>query len=180
MLYPFLVSPLKFPYSLPAQPLLINPLTPNSWPWHHPIIGYRTFTGLRAAPSINDQLGHPLLHMQLEPWFLPCVFFELWFSPRELWGYRLVHIVVPPMGLQTPSDPWVLSLGPSLGTLCSVQWMSVSIHFCICLAQAEPLRRQLYQAPDSKLLLASTIVFGFDVCIWDGSPSGAVFGWPFL
>ncbi|KRY63404.1 hypothetical protein T4D_898 [Trichinella pseudospiralis] len=25
--------------------------------------------------------------------------------PRELWGYWLVHIVVPPMGLKTPSAP---------------------------------------------------------------------------
>jgi hypothetical protein len=30
-----------------------------------------------------------------------------------------------------------------LGTLCSVQWMSVSIHFCICHALAKTLRRQL-------------------------------------
>ena len=65
------------------------------------------------------------------------------------------------MGLQTPSAPWVLSLAPSLGTLCSVQWMTVSIYFCICQALAEPLRRQLNQAPVSKLLLASTIVSGF-------------------
>jgi hypothetical protein len=36
------------------------------------------------------------------------------------------------MGFQTPSAPWVLSLAPSLGTLCSVLWMIVSIHFCIC------------------------------------------------
>jgi hypothetical protein len=34
-------------------------------------------------------------------------------------------------GLQASSAPWVLSLAPSLGTLCSVQWMTVSIHFCI-------------------------------------------------
>jgi hypothetical protein len=34
----------------------------------------------------------------------------------ELWGYKLVHIDVPPMGLQTPSTPWLLSLAPSLGT----------------------------------------------------------------
>jgi hypothetical protein len=61
------------------------------------------------------------------------------------------------MGLQTPSAPWVLSLAPSLGTLGSVQWMTVSIYFCICQSLAEPLRRQLYQAPVSKLLLASTI-----------------------
>jgi hypothetical protein len=30
-------------------------------------------------------------------------------------GYWLVHIVVPPIGLQTPSAPWVLSLAPQLG-----------------------------------------------------------------
>jgi hypothetical protein len=34
--------------------------------------------------------------------------------------YWLVHIVVPPMGLQNPPGPWVLSLAPSLGTLFSV------------------------------------------------------------
>jgi hypothetical protein len=27
-------------------------------------------------------------------------------------GYLLVHIVVPPIGLQTPSAPWVLSPAP--------------------------------------------------------------------
>jgi hypothetical protein len=41
--------------------------------------------------------------MQLETGVPPCVFFDWWFSLRELWGYRLVHIVVPPIGLQTPS-----------------------------------------------------------------------------
>jgi hypothetical protein len=40
-----------------------------------------------------------------------------------------------------------------------------------------PLRRQPYQAPVSKLLWASTIVSGFDDCLWDGSPGGAVSGW---
>jgi hypothetical protein len=58
--------------------------------------------------------------MQSEPWVPPCVFFGWWFSPWELWGYWLVHIVVPPMGLQTPSASWILSLAPSLGTLYSV------------------------------------------------------------
>jgi hypothetical protein len=94
--------------------------------------------------------------------------------------YWLVRIVVPPIGLQTPSAPWVLSLAPSLGTLCSVQWMVVSIHFCIYQALQEPLRRQLYQAFVSKLLLASTIGSGFGGCLWDGSPGGAVSGWSFL
>jgi hypothetical protein len=58
--------------------------------------------------------------------------------------------------------------------------MAVSIHFCICQALAEPLRRQLYQAPVSKLLLASTIVSGFGGCIWGRSPGEAVSGWSFL
>jgi hypothetical protein len=172
MLFPFLVSPLKPPILFPL-PLLNNPassLTPASWPWNYPLLGCRTFTGPRASPPIDDQLGHPLLHIQLEPWVLPCVFFGWWFSIRELWGYWLVHIV----GLQTPSVPWVLSLAPSLGTLCSVQWMAVSIHFCICQALAEPLRSQVYQFPVSKLLLASTIVSGFGGCLWDESPGGAV------
>jgi hypothetical protein len=30
-------------------------------------------------------------------------------------GYWLVHNVVPPIGLQTPLAPWVLSLAPPLG-----------------------------------------------------------------
>jgi hypothetical protein len=53
--------------------------------------------------------------MHLEPWVALCVFFGWWFSPRELWEYWLVHIVVPPRGPQTPSALWVLSLAPSLG-----------------------------------------------------------------
>jgi hypothetical protein len=42
-------------------------------------------------------------HMEI--WVHPFVFFDWWFSPWELWGYWLVHTVVPPMGLQTPSAP---------------------------------------------------------------------------
>jgi hypothetical protein len=45
-------------------------------------------------------------------------------------------------------------------------------------ALAQPLRRQLYQAPVSKHFLAFTIVSAFSVCIQDGSPGGAVSGWP--
>jgi hypothetical protein len=45
--------------------------------------------------------------------------------------YWFIHIVVPPMGLQTPSAPSVLSLISSLGTLCSVQWLAMRIHLCI-------------------------------------------------
>jgi hypothetical protein len=63
---PFLVSSPKTPISSPL-PLLTNLQTPVSWPWHSPILGHRTFTGPKASPPTDDKLGHPLLHMQLEP-----------------------------------------------------------------------------------------------------------------
>jgi hypothetical protein len=50
--------------------------------------------------------------------------------------------------------------------------VAVSIHICIGQALAEPLRRQLYKAPVSKHFLASTIVSGFGVCMWDGPQVG--------
>jgi hypothetical protein len=43
--------------------------------------------------------------------------------------------------------------------------MTVSIHFCISQTLAEPHRRQLYQAPVNKILLASAIVSGFGGCL---------------
>jgi hypothetical protein len=68
-----------------------------------PYTGASSLTGPRASPLIDVPQGHPLIHMQLESWVPPCVFFDCWFGPWELWGYWLVHIVVLPMGLQTPS-----------------------------------------------------------------------------
>jgi hypothetical protein len=82
--------------------------------------------------------------------------------------------------VQTPSAPGVFSLASPLGTLCSVKWITVNIHLSICQALDNPLRRHRYQSPVSKNFLASTIVFGFGNCIWDGSPGGTVIGWPFL
>ena len=161
MFSPFLISLQKLPIT--SSPSPINPSTSTSWPWHFSTLGHRAFTGPKASPPIDDRLGHPLLHTQLEPQVPPCVFFGCWFSPWELWGYWLVHIAIPPIRLQTPSAPWVLSLAPSLGTLCSVQWLAVSIHFCICQALTEPLRRQLYQAPVSRPLLASAKCLGLVV-----------------
>jgi len=160
MTSPFLVSPLKIP--LPSLlPLLYNPPTTTSWLCQAPILGHKTFPGPRASPPIDDQLGLPYQHMWLEPWVPPCILFNRWFSTRDLWGYWLVHMVVPPMGLQTPSATLVLSLAPSLGTLCSVPWMAVNIHFCICQALAEPLRRQYI-----RLLSANLIVICNSVWVW--------------
>jgi hypothetical protein len=102
--------PLWKPLLLP-HPMLTNLPTPTSWPWHSPILGHRAFTESRTSPPIDDWLGHPLLHMQLKSWVPPCGFCGWWFSPWEIWGYWIIHIVVHPIGLQTPLAPWVLSLG---------------------------------------------------------------------
>jgi hypothetical protein len=53
------------------------------------------------------------------------------------------------MEQQTRSVPSIPSPTPPSGTLLSVQWLAMSIHLCICQVLAEPLRRQLYQAPVS-------------------------------
>ena len=169
MLSPFLVSPAKVPYLFTPSPAPQRSHT-HSWFWHSLILGHRTFTGPTASPPIDKQLCHPLLHMQLELQVLPCVFFDSCFISKELWRYWVVYIDVLTIGLQTPSAHWVLSLAPSLRTLCSIQWMIVSIHFYICQTLAEPLRRQLYQAPICKVLLASAIMSGFGGCLWDGCP----------
>jgi hypothetical protein len=123
MLYPFLVSAPKIPYPLPLL-LLTNLTTPDSWPWHSPTLGHRTFTEPRASPPTDDQLGHSLLHMKLEPQVPPSVFFGWWFSSRELWRYWLFPIVVPPIGLQTPSAPWGLSLAST--SVYVRHWQSLS------------------------------------------------------
>jgi hypothetical protein len=49
---------------------------------------------------------------------------------KDLQGYWLVHIVVPPIGLQFPLVPWVLSLAPPLGPCVSSNswlWASASV-----------------------------------------------------
>ena len=151
MLSPFLVSPPKTrsPYSLLTPPAH-QPTHSYFLALAFPYAGALSLHRPRAPPPVDDQLGHLLLHMQLEQWVPPCALFGWWFSPWELWEYWLVHIVVSSLGLQTPLASWVLPLAYTLGTLCSVQWMDASIHFCICQALAVSLRRQLYQAPFSK------------------------------
>jgi hypothetical protein len=133
MLFPFL-CPLPKALSFPPPP----PIPPRSpthpLPLHGPgislLLGHRAFTGPWASPPIDDRVGHPMLHMQLEPWVPPCVAFGWWLSPWEHWGYWLVHIGVPPMGLQTPSAPCVLLLALLWGSCapsCGWLWASTSV-----------------------------------------------------
>jgi hypothetical protein len=44
-----------------------------------------------ASLSIDAWQGHPLLHMQLEPWVPPCVLFGWWFSRN--WVFQLLFIL---------------------------------------------------------------------------------------
>ena len=66
MLSPFLVSPLKIPYPL-LPPPAPQPTHSRLLALASPILGHRTFPRPRASPPIDGRLGHPLLHMQLEP-----------------------------------------------------------------------------------------------------------------
>jgi len=102
----------------PFSPSIYQPLPTHPFPPTHPDIplhclGSPALAGPRDFPPFGAQQDHPLLHMQLEAWFCPCVLFGWWFSPWELW---LVGIIVL-MGLQTPSAPSILSLTPPKGTL---------------------------------------------------------------
>jgi hypothetical protein len=49
--------------------------------------------------------------MQLETRVPSCVFFDWWLSPRELWGYWLVHIDVPNIGDCQGQEAGVGALG---------------------------------------------------------------------
>jgi hypothetical protein len=91
----FQKSPIPTTHS-PTHPLpLFGPGVPLYW-------GIYSLQVQWASLSSDGRLGHLLIHMQLET--------------RAL-GYWLVYIVVPPIGLQIPLAPWVLSLAPSLGAL---------------------------------------------------------------
>jgi hypothetical protein len=152
MLSPFLVSPLKTPYPLPP-PLAHQPTHSCSLVLAFPYTGESSLLRTKGfsshlcptRPSSTTYVAGARGSTMCTLW--------LGFSPWELCGYWLVHIVVPPMGLEVISAPWVLFLYLPLGTLHSVQWLAESIHLCICQVLAEPLRRQLYQAPTQVLIL---------------------------
>jgi hypothetical protein len=89
-------SPPYPPPQAPTHPLpLFGPGVPLYW-------GTYSLQVQWASLCSDGQLGHLLIHMQLE---------------IRAPGYWLVHIVVPPIGLQFPLAPWVLSLAPPLGAM---------------------------------------------------------------
>ena len=98
-----------------------------------------------------------------------------------VWGGSLaVWYCCSPMGLQTPSAPSVLSLTPPLGNPVLspvVGWEHLPVYVSDSdIASQETTITSSCQ----QYFFPSAIVSGFCVCIWDGSPSRAVSGWPFL
>jgi hypothetical protein len=89
------------PYPPPA-PLAYTP-TPTSWPWHSPVLRHIKFARTMGL-SFHWWPTRPS-------------------SARDTssGGYWWDHIVVPPIGLQIPLAPWVISLAPPLGVLCFIQ-----------------------------------------------------------
>jgi hypothetical protein len=101
--------------------LRTNPPISTYWPWSSPTLGHRAFTGSRASPPIDNQLGHPLVHMQLEPWVPPCVLFGWWFSSWELWGVLVSSHCCSSYGAANPFSSLGLFSSSFIGdpVLCS-------------------------------------------------------------
>ena len=118
-----------------------------------------------SFPSVNA-LSLTLLLQGCSPVQLPTLLHC--FSIHLHWGIKLSQDQGPSLQLMLDkalSACLVLLVTSPLGSMCSLRWLAASI--CICIGQdpAEPLRRQLYQAPVSKHFLASTIVSVFVVCM---------------
>jgi hypothetical protein len=91
---------------IPSPPLPY-PHTPTSWPWCSPVLRHIKFAWPMGL-SFHWWLARP---------------FSDTYAARDTssTGYWLVHIIVPPIGLQIPLAPSILSLAPPLGALWSIQ-----------------------------------------------------------
>ena len=91
-----------YPKSPPTRPP-----TPTSWPWRSLVLRHIKFARPRGL-SFQWWPTRPSSDTYAD-------------RDTSSRGYWLVHIVVPPIGLQIPLAPWVLSLAPPLGALWSIQ-----------------------------------------------------------
>ena len=168
MLFPFLVSALKIPYPLPS-PSAPQPNHSHSWSQNSPILGHKALTRPRASPPIDDQVGHPLLHIQLEPQVLPCDFFDWQYSSKELWGYWLIHIDIPLWGVSPLQLTGYLS-GTFIGDLVLCLIYDHPRLYLPCTGRA--LQERAVSGSCQQALVGICLVTGFGGCLWGGSPSG--------
>jgi hypothetical protein len=101
-------SPISSPPPLPYPP------TPTFWPWCSPVLGHIKF----ASP-----MG---LSFQ---WWPTRPSFDTYAARVKSW-YWLVHNVAPPIGLQIPLAPWVLSLAPPLGAMDTIFKEAYNLLIC--------------------------------------------------
>jgi hypothetical protein len=130
-----------FPFGTPHSPapasMTVFPLPPTSLPWHSTLLGNWAFTWPRASPPIYARQCHLLLHN--EAWAMGS-------SLLEVWSLGALRVLV---GWYCCSSYGVANLfnffspfsNSSIGSLCLVQWLAMSIHLCICQALAK--QRQL-------------------------------------
>jgi hypothetical protein len=73
------------PLPTPLCSMKVLPHTPSLAPQllHPSTLEHQTSTGPRASPTTDVRQGHPLLHMNPEPWIPPCKLFGWWSS---LWS----------------------------------------------------------------------------------------------
>jgi hypothetical protein len=100
-----------YPKSPSPPPRLPYPPIPTSWPWHSPVLRHIKFA---------QQMSLSFHWWPTRPSSDSYAARDTSLGVGVGW-YWLVHIVVPPIGLQIPSTPWVLSLAPPLGALWSIQ-----------------------------------------------------------
>jgi hypothetical protein len=78
----------------PPPALLPTLPTPASWLWYFPVLGHIIYTRPIVSPPNDGRLGHPATYATRD---------------TSSGGYSLVHMVVPPIGLQTPLAPCIFS-----------------------------------------------------------------------
>ena len=115
-------------------------------------------------PVMAGQLGHLLLHMQLEIWAL-----RVLVSSYCCFTYRVAHSFSS-LGIFSSSSIG----GPVFHPIADCE------HPLLCLPGTGIHKRQLYQGPFSKILLAYAIVSAFGGWLWDGPLGGAGSGWSIL
>ena len=126
MLSPFLISPFRTSYLLTPSPC--SPTIPLWLSSLHIPLNWDIESSRDQGPLLPLMTNKVIIYY-IHRWNHEShhVYFGWWFSLWELWGYWLVHIAVPPMGLQTTSAPWVLFLAPPLGRCAqSNGWLRAS------------------------------------------------------
>ena len=114
---------LPHPKTLPfaSMRVLLCPLTHSHLTTlASPMLEHHSSTGPRVSPPIHVRKGHQL-HLYLEPWLPPCIFFGWWFSQWELWAVQLVDIVLP-MEWLSPLFPSFIPIAFPLWSLSYVWW----------------------------------------------------------